>query len=277
MHFSRDKAPILVETLERRVLFTIPGTSLDIWHTYAQATSDLNAIHSAYPILTRPMSIGKTVQNRDMWAMEITDNPGVEEDEPEFYYQGSMHGDEPIGMENCFHFIQYLLENYGGTSGDGPRVTNLVNNMDIWVVPNMNWDGYSRSGGAWRYNANGVDLNRDFPEWTTTPGGYGNVLDGPAPSTSGRAVETVNMINFRKAHDFVASANFHTGSLVVNYPWDTNNDGVANFAYTPDDALFREMSLTYSRQNTPMYNGGGGFSQGITNGDHWYEVAGGMQ
>src|SRR5262249_16614270 len=82
---------------------------------------------------------------------------------------------------------------------------------------------------------------------------------------------------FRPAHRFVASANCHPGPLVVNYPWDTNNDGIANFAYTPDDALFREMSLTYSRQNTPMYNGVGGFSQGITNGDNWYEVAGGMQ
>src|SRR5256884_5273052 len=100
---------VVVEMLERRFLLPIAGTSLDIWHAYAQATSDLTTIHSAYPTLTRLLSIGKTVQNRDMWAMEITDKPGVEEDEPEFYYQGSMHGDEPVGMENCFHFIQYLL------------------------------------------------------------------------------------------------------------------------------------------------------------------------
>ena len=36
------------------------------------------------------------------------------------------------------------------------------------------------------------------------------------------------------------------------------------------------MALTYSRQNTPMYNSTS-FSQGVTNGDHWYEVYGGMQ
>src|ERR1051325_12230349 len=116
-----------VESLETRVLFTIPGTQLDIWHTYAQATADLNTIHNAYPNLTRLISIGKTAQNRDMWAMEITDNPGVEEDEPEFLYNGQIHGDEPIGMENSFHLIQYLLENYGATSSDGVRATNIVN------------------------------------------------------------------------------------------------------------------------------------------------------
>jgi hypothetical protein len=255
-------------------LFTIPGTSLGIWHTYAQATSDLNTIHNAYPNLTRLMSIGKTVGGRDMWAIEITDNPGVDEDEPEFYYQGSMHGDEPVGMEMSFYFMQNLLENYGTDS----RLTNLVSNMDIWIVPNMNWDGYSRTPSAWRYNANGVDLNRDFPEWTSTPGGFGDMLDGPAPSTTGRAIETVNMMNFRRAHHFVASANFHTGSLVVNYPWDTNADGSADFAYTPDDALFRATSLVYSTQNTPMYNNNSfPFVHGTTNGDNWYEVSGGMQ
>src|SRR5438094_3351483 len=58
------------EMLENRLLFTIPGTQLDIWHTYTQATNDLNTIHNAYPTLTRLISIGKTQQNRDMWAME---------------------------------------------------------------------------------------------------------------------------------------------------------------------------------------------------------------
>src|SRR4051794_26632323 len=160
-------ARIPCELLESRRLFTIPGTQLDIWHTYTQATNDLNTIHNAYPNLTRLISIGKTVQNRDMWALEITDNPGVDEDEPEFLYNGQIHGDEPIGMENSLHLIQLLLENYNGSSGDGPRVTNLVNNMDIWFVPSSNWDGYSRSTGAWRGNASNVDLNRNFPEWTT--------------------------------------------------------------------------------------------------------------
>jgi hypothetical protein len=85
------------------------------------------------------------------------------------------------------------------------------------------------------------------------------------------------MINFRKQHRFVDSANLHTGSMVVNYPWDGNGDGIANYSATPDDVMMRQLSLAYSQTNSPMFNGGGGFSQGITNGDDWYEVYGGMQ
>jgi hypothetical protein len=283
---DKYSARIDCEPLESRRLFTIPGTQLDIWHTYAQATNDLNTIHNAYPALTRLISIGKTVQNRDMWAMEITDNPGVEEDEPEFLYNGQIHGDEPVGMENAMHFIQYLLENYGGSSGDGPRVTNLVNNMDVWVVPSSNWDGYSRAGGAWRYNSNFIDLNRNFPEWTSrsfTPdtqlfGPYGNMFDGPAPSTTGLQAETINMMNFRRSHNFVASATFHGGDLVVNYEWDSDGDAVADYATSPDDTLLRDLALVYATPNTPMYNRNTApFVHGTTNGDNWYPISGGEQ
>ena len=148
-----------------------------------------------------------------------------------------MHGDEPVGMEMNFYFIQHLLENYGSDT----RVTNLVNSTDIWIVPNMNWDGYSRAGGAWRWNANGVDLNRNFPEWTTTSfssdtntsARMETCSDGPAPQTALLQAETVAIMNFRKAHRFVASANFHTGDLVVNYPWDTNGNFGADYAALP--------------------------------------------
>jgi carboxypeptidase D len=287
LRHGNHPARIDCEPLETRRLFTIPGTQLDIWHTYTQATNDLNTIHNAYPTLTRLISIGKTVQNRDMWAMEITDNPGVEEDEPEFLYNGQIHGDEPVGMENSMHFIQYLLENYNGTGGDGPRVTNLVNNMDVWVVPSSNWDGYSKSGGAWRYNASGIDLNRNFPEWTTRSfttdtklfGPYGNMFDGPTPpNTTGLAAETINMMNFRRSHNFVASATFHGGDLVVNYEWDSNGNAGADYATSPDDALLRDLALVYSTQNGPMFaNNAAPFDRGTTNGDNWYPISGGEQ
>jgi hypothetical protein len=269
---------VAVESLERRLLFVIPGTSLGIWHSYAQASSDLQTIHAAYPNLTQLISIGKTVQNRDIWAMRITDNPLVEENEPEFFYQGSMHGDEPVGMAMSMYFIQHLLENYAGDS----RIAGIVNGTDVWTVPNLNWDGYSRPAGARRGNANNVDLNRNFPEWTTTKlsvdtihlGDYGNVHDGPAPVTSGLQPETIAMMNWRASQRFVASASLHSGDLVVSYPWDTNGNLLADYATTPDDALYRQMALRYSLNNPPMA-GSPFFPQGITNGDDWYPLSGG--
>src|SRR4051812_42469348 len=87
------------------------SVTLGSYHTYTTATTDLQSFASTYPNITRLISLGKTVQNRDIWAMEITDNPGVNEDEPEMFYEGSMHGDEPVGMEMTFYFINHLLTN----------------------------------------------------------------------------------------------------------------------------------------------------------------------
>jgi hypothetical protein len=255
------------DALERRQLLAVPGTTLGGYHTYATVTSDLQAYASYAPSITQLVSIGKSVNNRDLWALKITDNPTVQEDEPEFAYLSTMHGNEPVGTEMSLYFINDLLTGYGSNT----TYTNLINTTEIWIIPLINPDGLTSNS---RYNANTVDLNRNFPEGSTT--NLGNVLDGPAPSTSGRAVETRALMSFFTANNINLGANFHTGATVVNYPYDTNNNGIYDYAASPDDSLFRELALTYSRQNLPMYNSLE-FPQGITNGDQWYEVSGGMQ
>ena len=191
----------------------------------------------------------------------------MQEDEPEFAYIANMHGNEPVGMEMSLYFINELLSGYGTNT----RYTDLVNNTELWIVPLMNPDGLQVNT---RENANGDDLNRSFPDAVLSP--FGNVLDGPAPAIADKPVEVRHLMNFSLANNVNLSANFHTGALVTNYPYDANGNGFADYAICPDDALYRELSLTYSRTNAPMYNSPE-FTQGITNGDEWYEVYGGMQ
>lgn len=263
------------EPLERRLLFVIPGTDLGDWDDYATLTAELQTIHATYPGLTQLQSIGQTVQGRQIWALRITDNPTIEEDEPEFLLQGSIHGNEPVGMEMSFYFAQHLLENYPGDA----RIRDLVDTTDIWIIPNVNWDGYAIPQ---RGNFNGVDLNRNFPEWTTTSlspftrylGAYGNMFDGPAAQTALLEPEAVAVMNFRIAHNFVASASLHTGQTLVSYPWSTNGNVGSDYAASPDDALFRQLALTYALNN-PVIAANPVFPNGITNGDAWYPLTGG--
>lgn len=244
----------------------MPGVSLGIYHTAAQLADDLNDFAVYAPSLVQVMSIGKSVQNRDIWAVKISDNVGVQEDEPEVYYQGAMHGDEPVGQSNSMYFIDHLLTNYG----TDPTITSLVNNTEFWFVPQMNPDGFALNR---RGNANNVDLNRNFPEGATSP--IGNVYDGPGYSTIGRQAETAVIMNFIAGQSFTLNANFHGGAQVVNYPYDANGNGFPDYAATPDDALYRAVATEYARTNSDMLNGG--FPGGITNGDDWYEVYGGLQ
>jgi carboxypeptidase D len=245
-----------------------PGVKgLGAYHSYASLTNDLNAYAAAHPDICRLYTIGTSVQGRDLWALEITQNPGTEADKPEFFYASTMHGDERVGMEMSLYLIDYLLNGYGVN----PRVTSLVNSTEIWVLPLANPDG---SEANTRENAHGVDLNRNFPEGGPS-NNLGNIFSGPAINTSGLEPETAALMQFNAAHRFVASANFHTGALVVNYPYDNDGLGSVN-SPCPDDALFRQMALTYSSHNAPMYNSTQ-FTHGITNGAAWYAVLGGLQ
>jgi len=250
--------------------------ALGEYHSYGDLTALLQSYGAAYganqsvnPDICRLYSLGQSVQGREMWALLISDNPDVEEFEPEFKYVSTIHGDEPVGTEMCLYFIDYLLSEYG-VSG---RITQLVDGTAIWIVPLMNPDGHALGS---RYNANGFDLNRAFPSWPDEL--TGTRFDGMPLNIQGRQPEVRHIMEWTADNSFTLSANFHTGALLVNYPFDDNGKGTGNDAPSPDDALFEYVSETYSMFNTPMYsNSVPSFPMGITNGSAWYQIDGGMQ
>ena len=226
------------------------------YHNYDELTDFLQGINSQYPDITNLISIGQSVQGRELWVLEVSDSPGVNELEPEFKYVANMHGDETVGRELSLFLIEWLVQEYGTNQ----RATDLVNNTSIFIMPSMNPDGFE-SGD--RYNANGVDLNRDFPDQ----------FDDPNNSINGRQPETRAMMEWTWNHNFVLSANMHTGALVANYPYDGPNSGT--YSAAPDDDLFIQLASCYADAHPNMESGG--FNNGITNGAEWYAVFGGMQ
>lgn len=236
----------------------IPST----YHTYATLTSELAALAAARPDLVRVSSIGQSVQGRELWMVKITDNPGVEEDEPEVLYIAAIHGDEVVGKEMCIELIHYLVDNYGVI----PRVTSLIDESEIWILPSMNPDGTEL---VQRYNANNFDLNRSFPDQFT------DAVDSPA----GRPVEVQHVMNWGYANYPVLSANFHGGTEVANYPYDGNAGGTNDYSASPEDGLLVSLSRSYANPNPTIFasNADAAFFNGITNGADWYVVRGGMQ
>ncbi|XP_023700161.1 carboxypeptidase D [Paramormyrops kingsleyae] len=244
-------------------------------HHYSDMELFLHKISTDYPSIARRYSVGKSVENRDLYVMEISDNPGVhEKGEPEFKYIGNMHGNEVVGRELLLYLIEYLCQNYGSDA----EVTWLINNTRIHIMPSMNPDGYevAQEGDVKSYmgrnNSNNIDLNRNFPDQ------FSSISEPRQP-------ETVAVMNWLKSSPFVLSANLHGGSLVVNYPYDGGPQGTTAYSKSPDDDVFRMVSLAYSRANPMMRKGhpcealypNEYFENGITNGAQWYNVAGGMQ
>ncbi|XP_028615164.1 carboxypeptidase D [Grammomys surdaster] len=244
-------------------------------HHFPDMEIFLRRFANEYPNITRLYSLGKSVESRELYVMEISDNPGVHEPgEPEFKYIGNMHGNEVVGRELLLNLIEYLCKNFG----TDPEVTDLVLNTRIHLMPSMNPDGYEKSqegdsiSVVGRNNSNNFDLNRNFP-------------DQFVPITDPTQPETIAVMSWVKAYPFVLSANLHGGSLVVNYPYDDNEQGVATYSKSPDDAVFQQIALSYSKENSQMFQGrpckdmylNEYFPHGITNGASWYNVPGGMQ
>lgn len=166
-----------------------------------------------------------------------------------------MHGDEITGRDMMMRLLNEICAKYGKDSA----ITNLVDNTEIYIMPSMNPDG---SNARTRWNANGVDLNRDFPDFSV-PGDDQN-------TPVGRAIETQAIMKFQSTRQFALSVNMHGGAEVMNYVWDTIPQAF------PFEKMVIDLALDYSKLVPYIYNSSE-FSQGITNGYAWYEVDGGMQ
>ncbi|MEO0112318.1 MAG: M14 family zinc carboxypeptidase, partial [candidate division WOR-3 bacterium] len=93
------------------------------YHTYQEFLDTLHILAINFSHICRLETIGFSVQNRPIVVMRITDNPDIEEYEPEILIEGNTHGDEKIGSEAAFGILRYLVLNYGVD----PLVTQIVN------------------------------------------------------------------------------------------------------------------------------------------------------
>lgn len=222
-------------------------------HNYTEMTKTLEEIASNYPNITNLYSIGKTVQNRDLWVLEITKNPGKHTPGiPEFKYIANMHGNEVVGRELLILLAKYLCQHYKTNT----RITNLIDTTRIHLMPSMNPDGYEKArrddvtNMIGRANANDVDLNRNFPDQ------YGvNKLNEKAEP------ETEAVMKWSLSIPFILSANLHGGALVANYPFDDskkdfeeNHSRMTVFNPSSENEVFEFLAKTYANVSTNIIN-----------------------
>ena len=251
------------KTLERIESSFDQETGRESYHNYEALTAEIKNLADAFPSLMTVYSAGKSVQGRELWYARISATPPGADTAtagPKLLYIANMHGDETVGRELALYLIRQLVRDYETS----PRVNNLVKNSQIFIMPSMNPDGFELGQ---RYNKNGVDLNRNFPDFTSDPNDTG----------AGRAIETKHIMALHDLHNFDLAVNYHGGEVCFNLPWDTKTNRTAADRFG-DDPLLTALGREYADANSTMkLRNGGSFTNGLTYGYEWYEVNGGMQ
>ncbi|MEM8600047.1 MAG: M14 family zinc carboxypeptidase [Bacteroidota bacterium] len=228
------------------------------FYSFDEVVAKLDQLRADFPdLITEKVSLGQSYEGRELWMVEVSDNPGVDEGEPEVLYTALHHAREPQSMATVVYFLVYLLERYG----TDPEVTYLVDNRRLVFVPVLNPDGYVHNeatnpsgGGLWRKNRRplpsgdvGVDLNRNYGvEWGrdnqgSSPETFSETYRGPAPFSE---PETAALRDFIEQRQFRTAFNYHSRGNLLIYPW-----GYEQNLYTPDSARYVDFAAAMTLDN----------------------------
>ncbi|MEU2230217.1 M14 family metallopeptidase [Streptomyces vietnamensis] len=212
------------------------------YHNYAETNAEIDQRLAAHPSIMRKQVIGKSYQGRDIVAIKVSDNVATDENEPEVLFTHHQHAREHLTVEMAL----YLLRELGAGYGTDPRITDMVNSREIWIVPDLNPDGgeYDIASGSYRSwrknrqpNANssyiGTDLNRNWDfKWACCGGSSGTksseTYRGAAPESAPEVKVVADFVRSRVVggkQQITAAIDFHTYSELVLWPfgWTTSD------------------------------------------------------
>lgn len=254
-------------------------------YTYEQMVKDIKALEKAYPGLVTSEIIGKSVDNRNIYAVKLgTGNVKIT-------INAATHAREWISTNLVMYQIdQYSQAYLKNEKIDGYDVRDLLNKVSIYYVPMVNPDGVtlvqkgpyalknssqliklnngSKDFKHWKANANGVDLNRNYPL-----GWYEPLIADPGRPASQNfkgykplsEPESRALANFSLKHDFKTAIAYHSSGEVVY--WEYGKGKV--YSELKRLALLISNKTGYPLRSSLAF--GGGYYT------HWFtEVTGGL-
>ena len=225
------------------------------FHTYDEALLVMQALEKDHEDLVQVFSIGKSVHDRDIWAMRISDDSEENPNKKGIVYMATHHAREHVSTEMPLMFAKELLDSVVSDAD----IQALLKQIEIYLIPIVNPDGvvHDITGKRykwWRKNRRqnsdgsyGVDLNRNYGFGWGTGGSSSTpsseIYMGTAPFSE---PETQVIRDFFVGHPNVTLAlSFHTFSELILYPWGGRSEGVGG----QDERLFKKMAGDMASMN----------------------------
>jgi carboxypeptidase T len=136
----------------------LPPIDWNHYHNYSEVVAIVLALNETYPGIVDVFSIGKSIQNRDIYCVRLT-NETDHKLKPEVFFVGCHHASEVISLEVCLYFTVYAVTNFGSNA----TITSLLNKCEIFVVVALNVDGIDlfQLYDYQRRNARPIDDDKD--------------------------------------------------------------------------------------------------------------------
>jgi carboxypeptidase T len=223
-----------------------PGATL-AFHSVASLEQDLRQLADSRPEIAELQEIGRSVENRPIWALRIGERRGSTR---KLLFMGCHHAREWISVE-----VPYLLADHLVKHADEAPVKRWLSRGEIWVAPMINPDGHEFSRAQdrlWRKNRRpnadgtiGVDLNRNYGYmWGTLNANTVSHVPSDPTYIGPRAFsepETQAVRDLVTRERFRGLITYHSYSQLILYPWGYTTDRIS------DDADLRQMTRRANR------------------------------
>jgi carboxypeptidase T len=251
----------------------------------AELHDSMRSIAQNHPLIAELDSLGESYEGRQIYYLEISDQPGLDENEPGLFFIGIHHANEWSSLVVPLFFADSLVNAYGQDS----TITWIVDNCRIWFMPCFNVDGYYYSHDMnhpeWRKNRRpyggsiGIDPNRNYyggcsgnaqdvwggqPHQNTSHQPSNMFFCGPSAFSE---PENQALFSFLNSQPINACISYHCYGESVSRPWAWSTNPA------PDGALLTTLcdamaSMITCESGTGHYTS---FQQ-----SSWYRICGSM-
>ncbi|KAI4896246.1 hypothetical protein NFI96_033900, partial [Prochilodus magdalenae] len=234
------------------------------YNTWTTIEDWVTTITSANPALISRSTIGNSFEGRAMHLLKIGRSTGTTK--PAIFMDCGFHAREWISPAFCQWFVREAVSTYGTDA----EMTTLLDQMDFFILPVLNVDGYEYSwtnDRMWRKTRStrsgsgcvGTDPNRNFDAGWCTLGASSSPCSetycGPSVESE---IEVKNLANFIRSNKAVIKAylTVHSYSQLLLFPYSYKYDLAADHTELLKVANGATQALT-SLYGTQYTNGPG--------------------
>ncbi|XP_061571651.1 carboxypeptidase B2 [Cololabis saira] len=212
------------------------ATFYERYHTLEDIYDWINRTTHDNPNTVKVILVGSSYEKRPLYALKLSfnDRPGKKA----MWIDCGIHAREWISPAFCLWFVQYSLAFYKNNQD----ITNILDNMDVYVLPVMNPDGYKytwTTNRMWRKNRTpskspnciGADLNRNFDaNWCTEGASHDpctEIYCGAFPESEPESEAVANFLR-RHKNSIQLYLSIHSYSQMLLFPYSCSHDEAEN-------------------------------------------------